>query len=204
MIPNCVKHHILLAIKQFSVLFQRQLFLQKTLHHKSLKSTKYDSSIKSVRIRSISSPQFPAFGLTTVRYSISLLIHSKYQNNSEYGNFSRSPLVQHNKAYIFPDSYIVIFHSAVHDNCSAYSRRRYCLFWWFLRIRLNIRLKNLYCRLKKIRARPQISLLTLSKLINLETIPKKKPKRKKQIKRNHTFSRINNDIFVWNVRTLKE
>ena len=78
-------------------------------------------------------------------------------------------------AYIFPDSYIVIFHSAVHDNCSAYSRRRYCLFWWFLRIRLNVRLKNLYCRLKKIRARPQISLLTLSKLINLETIPKKNP-----------------------------
>ena len=34
--------------------------------------------MKSVRIRSFSSPYFPAFGMNTKRYSVSLHIQSKY------------------------------------------------------------------------------------------------------------------------------
>ena len=57
--------------------------------------------MKSVRIRSYSGPHFPAFGLNTERYGVSLRIQSPYsvqmreyadQNNSEYGHFLRSVL----------------------------------------------------------------------------------------------------------------
>ena len=52
-------------------------------------------SLKSVRIRSFSGPNFPAFELNTERYGVSLCIKSEYgentdQKNSEYGQFSRS------------------------------------------------------------------------------------------------------------------
>ena len=50
--------------------------------------------VKSVRIRSYSSPHFPAFGLNTETYSGSLHIQFNAgkcgQNNSEYGHFLRS------------------------------------------------------------------------------------------------------------------
>ena len=64
--------------------------------------------VKSVRIRSYSGVYFPAFGLTTERYSVSLSIQSECreilrlspysarirentdQNNPEYGHFLRS------------------------------------------------------------------------------------------------------------------
>ena len=38
----------------------------------------YNHWVKSVRIRSYSGPYFPAFGLNTERYSVSLRIQSKY------------------------------------------------------------------------------------------------------------------------------
>ena len=50
--------------------------------------------VKSIRIRSYSGPYFPEFGLNTERYSISpysvWMRENEYQNNSEYGHFSRS------------------------------------------------------------------------------------------------------------------
>ena len=51
--------------------------------------------LKSVRIRSYSGPHFPAFGLNTERYGVSLRIQSECwkiadQNNFEYGHFLRS------------------------------------------------------------------------------------------------------------------
>ena len=53
--------------------------------------------VKSARIRSYSGPYFPAFGLNTERYSVSLCIQHSVrilenadQNNSEYGHFLRS------------------------------------------------------------------------------------------------------------------
>ena len=51
--------------------------------------------MKSVRIRSFSSPYFPTFGLNTERYSISLRIQSecrkiRIRKNSVSGQFSRS------------------------------------------------------------------------------------------------------------------
>ena len=57
--------------------------------------------VRRDRIQSYYDPHFPAFGLNTERYRVSLGIKSKYrkmramrenayQNNSEYGHFSRS------------------------------------------------------------------------------------------------------------------
>ena len=56
-----------------------------------------DHCVKCVRIRSYSGPQFPAFGLNSERYGVSLLYSVQMrenadQNNSEYGHFSRSGL----------------------------------------------------------------------------------------------------------------
>ena len=53
--------------------------------------------MKSVRIWSYSGLHFPALGLNTERYSLSLRILSKYgenteQNKSEYGHFLRSAI----------------------------------------------------------------------------------------------------------------
>ena len=50
---------------------------------------------KSVRSRSYTGPHFPAFGLTTERYSVSLRVRLECgenvdKNNSEYGHFWRS------------------------------------------------------------------------------------------------------------------
>ena len=55
-----------------------------------------------VRIRSYSGSHFPAFGLNTKRYSVSLRIKSEGgenmdQNNSEYRHFSRSVWVRENQ-----------------------------------------------------------------------------------------------------------
>ena len=60
-------------------------------------STCYSNDcVKSVHIRSYSGPHFPAFGLNTERYFVSLRIQysvrmreNAEQNNSEYGHFSR-------------------------------------------------------------------------------------------------------------------
>ena len=51
--------------------------------------------VKSFRILSFSGPYFPAFGLNTKRYEVSLRIQSecgkiRTRKNSEYGQFSRS------------------------------------------------------------------------------------------------------------------
>ena len=47
--------------------------------------------VKSVCIRSYSGPHFPAFGLNTERYRVSLRMRENAdQNNSEYRHFSRS------------------------------------------------------------------------------------------------------------------
>ena len=61
----------------------------------SLNVTKKKHCINGVRIRNYSGPYFPAFGLNTERYSVSLRIQYKVrenteQNNSEYGCFFRS------------------------------------------------------------------------------------------------------------------
>ena len=53
-----------------------------------------DHCVKCVRIRSYSGPHFPAFGLNSERYGVSLLYSVQMrenadQNNSEYGHFSR-------------------------------------------------------------------------------------------------------------------
>ena len=57
--------------------------------------------MKSVRIRSFSSPYFPAFGLNTERYRVS-------PKNSEYGHFSRSDSITNYKLiHFFP---ILPFH----------------------------------------------------------------------------------------------
>ena len=55
-----------------------------------------------VRIRSYSGSYFPAFGLNTKKYSVSLRIKSEGgenmdQNNSEYGHFPRSVWVRENQ-----------------------------------------------------------------------------------------------------------
>ena len=54
------------------------------------------NSVKSARIQSCSGPPFPAFGLNTERYGVSISPYSVRmrenadQKNSEYGQFSRS------------------------------------------------------------------------------------------------------------------
>ena len=62
-------------------------FTESKLHHMHC--------MKSVRSRSFSGPYFPAFGLNTERYSVSLRIRSKCgklrtRKNSKYGQFSPS------------------------------------------------------------------------------------------------------------------
>ena len=54
-----------------------------------------DHCVKCVRIRSYSGPHFPAFGLNSERYGVSLLYSVQMrenadQNNSEYGHFLSS------------------------------------------------------------------------------------------------------------------
>ena len=44
-------------------------------------------SVKSARIRSYSGPYFPACGLNTKRYSVSLRIEPEYEKNSDQNNF---------------------------------------------------------------------------------------------------------------------
>ena len=71
-------------------------------------------SIKSVHIQSYSGPYFPAFGLNTERYGVSLCIPSEHgknadQNNSKYGPFSR-------REYLKVSTILGIFHLVCWQN----------------------------------------------------------------------------------------
>ena len=66
-----------------------------TITSLSASDTSSSHCVKGVQIRSFSSPYFPAFGLNTERYGISLRIQSKCgkkgtRKNSVFGHFSRS------------------------------------------------------------------------------------------------------------------
>ena len=51
--------------------------------------------MKSVCIRSFSAPYFPAFGLNTERYGVSLRkLENTDQEKSEYEHFSRNAMVR--------------------------------------------------------------------------------------------------------------
>ena len=79
-----------------------------------LTEKKTNHSVKSVRIQSYSGPYFPAFGLNTERYGVSLCIPSEHgknadQNNSKYGPFSR-------REYLKVSTILGIFHLVCWQN----------------------------------------------------------------------------------------
>ena len=85
-------------------------FSVKTLMNCSNKCSGFSSTstqycVKSVRTRTYSGLHFPAFGLNTERYSVSLLYSARVrektgQNNSEYGHFLRSTCSSPNASWI--------------------------------------------------------------------------------------------------------
>ena len=69
-----------------------------TLLRIGFSNSNYIHCVKSVQIRSFSGPYFPAFGLNTERYSLSLHIQSecgkiRTTKNSIFGRFSRSDCI---------------------------------------------------------------------------------------------------------------
>ena len=77
--------------------------------------------LKSVRIRSFSGPYFPAFGLNTERYSVSLpsvpMRENTDQKNSEYEQFLRSAIFF--IAYHHPEHYLVVLELGGLDHFSV-------------------------------------------------------------------------------------
>ena len=68
---------------------------------------KHGHWVKKVRIRSFSSPYFPAFGLNMKRYSVSLRIQSecgkiRTRKTPKYGLFSRSGRQKDISLFILP------------------------------------------------------------------------------------------------------
>ena len=65
----------------------------------------YLHCVKSVRIRSFSGPYFPAFGLNTERYEVSLCYYSecwKMRTSKKYRHFSRSARILKNSTNRIP------------------------------------------------------------------------------------------------------
>ena len=77
--------------------------------------------LKSVRIRSFSGPYFPAFGLNTERYSVSLpsvpMQENTDQKNSEHEHFLRSAISF--IAYHHPEHYLVVLELGGLDHFSV-------------------------------------------------------------------------------------
>ena len=73
----------------------KNIFEKRLVRYKKYCFANVHHCVKSVSIRSFSCPYFPAFGLNTERYRVSLHIQAEYgenrdQKNSENGYFSRS------------------------------------------------------------------------------------------------------------------